>query len=54
MDEVTITLHPSIAESIGRMVREYRMKSRTGLSSYQRNLLKVLEDGIEEALKERT
>lgn len=53
MDEVTITLHHDVADSVYRIVREYRMKKRTGLLSYERNLLKALEDGIQMALEDR-
>lgn len=48
-DRVSVRLHPEIAESIGRIAREYRLKARTGLTSYERQLLRTLEEAVEQA-----
>ena len=48
-ERVCIELHPNIAESVRRIAAEYRMKQRTGLSSYERQMLRCLEEAIEAA-----
>lgn len=48
-DRVSVRLHPDIAESIKRIAREYRLKARTGLTSYERQLLHTLEEAIDHA-----
>jgi len=45
-DWVSIELHSNVAESVSRIVKEYRMKQRTGLTSYERTLLRTLEEAI--------
>ena len=46
-ERVCIELHPNIADSVRRIAAEYRMKQRTGLSSYEKQMLRCLEDAIE-------